>query len=106
MTAGHIVEYGTADEIFYEPKHEYTKGLIKSIPKLNVESKERLVPIEGQPVDLLTQPAGSPFEQRCTKCMKICLQQMPPKTDLSDTHYSHCWLLQKEEFEEGEKDCE
>ena len=47
MYAGHIVEYGTADEIFYEPKHEYTKGLIKSIPKLNVESKERLVPIEG-----------------------------------------------------------
>ena len=50
MYAGHIVEYGTANEIFYEPKHEYTKGLIKSIPKLNVESKERLVPIEGQPL--------------------------------------------------------
>lgn len=47
MYAGHIVEYGTADEIFYEPKHEYTKGLIKSIPKLNVESKERLVPMKG-----------------------------------------------------------
>lgn len=106
MYAGHIVEYGTADEIFYEPKHEYTKGLIKSIPKLNVESKERLVPIEGQPVDLLNPPAGCPFAPRCSKCMKICLKQMPPKTDLSDTHYSHCWLLQKEEFEEGEKDCE
>lgn len=106
MYAGHIVEYGTADEIFYEPKHEYTKGLIKSIPKLNVESKERLVPIEGQPVDLLNPPAGCPFAPRCSKCMKICLKQMPPKTVLSDTHYSHCWLLQKEEFEEGEKDCE
>lgn len=106
MYAGHIVEYGTADEIFYEPKHEYTKGLIKSIPKLNVESKERLVPIEGQPVDLLNPPAGCPFAPRCSKCMKICLKQMPPKTGLSDTHYSHCWLLQKEEFEEGEKDCE
>ena len=64
MYAGHIVEYGTADEIFYEPKHEYTKGLIKSIPKLNVESKERLVPIEGQPVDLLNPPAGCPFAPR------------------------------------------
>lgn len=106
MYAGHIVEYGTADEIFYEPKHEYTKGLIKSIPKLNVESKERLVPIEGQPVDLLNPPAGCPFAPRCSKCMKICLKQMPPKTVLGDTHYSHCWLLQKEEFEEGEKDCE
>ena len=106
MYAGHIVEYGTADEIFYEPKHEYTKGLIKSIPKLNAENTERLVPIEGQPVDLLNPPAGCPFAPRCSKCMKICLKQMPPKTELSDTHYSYCWLLQKEEFEEGEKNCE
>lgn len=102
MYAGHIVEYGTADEIFYEPKHEYTKGLIGSIPKLNVEEKERLVPIEGQPVDLLNPPAGCPFAPRCRKCMKICLSKMPPKTELSETHYSHCWLLQKEEFEKGD----
>ena len=106
MYAGHIVEYGTADEIFYEPKHEYTKGLIKSIPKLNVQETERLIPIEGQPVDLLNPPAGCPFAPRCANCMKICLREMPPKTELSDTHYSQCWLLQKEEFEEGEKDCE
>lgn len=102
MYAGHIVEYGTADEIFYEPKHEYTKGLIGSIPKLNVEEKERLVPIEGQPVDLLNPPAGCPFAPRCRKCMKICLREMPPKTELSETHYSHCWLLQKEEFKKGD----
>lgn len=101
MYAGHIVEYGTADEIFYESSHEYTKGLIKSIPKLTAEEKERLVPIEGQPVDLLNPPAGCPFAPRCEKCMKICLEKMPPKTQLSDTHYSHCWLLQKEEFEKG-----
>lgn len=106
MYAGHIVEYGTADEIFYEPKHEYTKGLIKSIPKLNVEQTERLVPIEGQPVDLLNPPAGCPFAPRCEKCMKICLNKMPPRTELSDTHYSHCWMLQKEEFEKGENGCE
>ncbi len=102
MYAGHIVEYGTADEIFYNPRHEYTKGLINSIPKLNVEKTERLVPIEGQPVDLLNPPAGCPFAPRCTKCMKVCLREMPPKTELSDTHYSHCWLLQKEEIEKGE----
>lgn len=101
MYAGHIVEYGTADEIFYESSHEYTKGLIKSIPKLTAEEKERLVPIEGQPVDLLNPPAGCPFAPRCDKCMKICLEKMPPKTQLSDTHYSHCWLLQKEQFEKG-----
>ena len=101
MYAGHIIEYGTADEIFYEPKHEYTKGLIKSIPKLDTKEDERLVPIEGQPVDLLNPPKGCPFAPRCASCMKICLSQMPPKTVLWDTHYSHCWLLQKEQFEEG-----
>lgn len=106
MYAGHIVEYGTADEIFYEPKHEYTKGLINSIPKLSAQEIERLVPIEGQPVDLLNPPAGCPFAPRCANCMKICLREMPPKTELSDTHYSQCWLLQKEEFEKGETSCE
>ncbi len=106
MYAGHIVEYGTADEIFYEPKHEYTKGLINSIPKLSAQEIERLVPIEGQPVDLLNPPVGCPFAPRCANCMKICLREMPPKTELSDTHYSHCWLLQKEEFEKGETSCE
>ena len=101
MYAGHIVEYGTADEIFYQPSHEYTKGLIQSIPRLGAETRERLVPIEGQPVDLLNPPAGCPFAPRCQNCMKICLREMPPRTDLSETHYSHCWLLQKEEFEKG-----
>ena len=105
MYAGHIVEYGTADEIFYNPSHEYTKGLIKSIPKLNAKKIERLVPIEGQPVDLLNPPAGCPFAPRCSECMKICLNKMPPKTELSDTHYSYCWLLQKEVLK-GEENCE
>ena len=99
MYAGHIVEYGTTDEIFYEPSHEYTKGLINSIPKLTTEESERLVPIEGQPVDLLNPPEGCPFAPRCENCMKICLSKMPPRTQLSDTHYSHCWLRQKEAFE-------
>ena len=104
MYAGHIVEYGTTDEIFYKPSHEYTKGLINSIPKLNVKETERLVPIEGQPVDLMNPPAGCPFAPRCNSCMKICLSKMPPKTVLSDTHYTHCWLRQKEEAEKGAAD--
>ena len=103
MYAGHIVEYGTTDEIFYNPQHEYTKGLINSIPKLNAEEKERLGPIEGQPVDLLNPPAGCPFAPRCKSCMKVCLNKMPPRTELSDTHYTYCWLRQKEEFEKGGK---
>ena len=103
MYAGHIVEYGSTDEIFYHPSHEYTKGLIGSIPKLTTEESERLVPIEGQPVDLLNPPAGCPFAPRCRSCMKVCLRRMPPKTQLSDTHYSYCWLRQKEAAEGGEK---
>lgn len=99
MYAGHIVEYGTTDEIFYEPSHEYTKGLIKSIPKLNAIEREHLVPIEGTPVDLLNPPQGCPFAPRCKSCMKICLGKMPPQTILSETHYSYCWLHQKAEFE-------
>ena len=103
MYAGHIVEYGTTDEIFYQPGHEYTKGLINSIPKLNTEVRERLVPIEGTPVDLLNPPAGCPFAPRCKNCMKICRSKMTPRTELSDTHYTYCWLQQKAAFEKGEK---
>ena len=99
MYAGKIVEYGTADDIFYNPQHEYTRGLLTSIPKLNATEHERLVPIEGQPVDLLNPPAGCPFAPRCKSCMKICLREMPPYTHFSEDHYSACWLTQKKEFE-------
>ena len=99
MYAGKIVEYGTTDEIFYEPKHEYTKGLLRSIPRLDSRDHERLVPIEGTPVDMLNPPKGCPFAPRCGACMKVCLREMPPRTDLSDTHYTQCWLCQKAEFE-------
>ncbi len=102
MYAGKIVEFGTIDEIFYNPKHEYTKGLLKSIPKLTDEKKEKLVPIEGSPVDMLNPPKGCPFAPRCKSCMKICIEKMPPYTHFSDTHYSACWLTQKEEFEKEE----
>lgn len=99
MYAGHIVEYGTIDDIFYNPQHEYTKGLLASIPKIDTEEHERLVPIEGSPIDLLNPPAGCPFAPRCKNTMKICLTEIPPYTTISDTHYSACWLLQKKEFE-------
>ena len=99
MYAGKIVEYGTTDEIFYEPKHEYTQGLLRSIPRLDSKDHERLVPIEGTPVDMLNPPKGCPFAPRCGACMKVCLREMPPRTDLSDTHYTQCWLCQKAEFE-------
>ena len=99
MYAGHIVEYGTTDDIFYNPKHEYTKGLLKSIPRLDAREHERLVPIEGTPVDMLNPPKGCPFAPRCGNCMKICLREMPPVTNISDVHYTQCWMNQKEQME-------
>jgi len=101
MYAGKIVEYGSVDEIFYNPQHEYTKGLLRSIPRLNDKDKKKLVPIPGTPVDLLNPPAGCPFAPRCDSCMKICLREMPPYTTIKDDHFSACWLLQKKEFEQG-----
>ena len=97
MYAGRIVEYGTTDDIFYNPKHEYTKGLIKSIPRLDAKDHERLVPIEGTPVDMLNPPAGCPFAPRCDSCMKICLKKAPPMLEVGeDRHLSACWLHVKE----------
>lgn len=101
MYAGRIIEYGTADDIFYHPKHEYTKGLIRSIPRLDTKEHERLIPIEGTPVDMLNPPAGCPFAPRCDAAMQICLREMPPVTTFSDVHYTQCWLNQKEEMEKG-----
>lgn len=103
MYAGKVVEYGTVDDIFYNPKHEYTKGLLKSIPKLIEGENDRLIPIEGTPIDMLNLPKGCPFAPRCASCMKVCLNHMPPKTEISDIHYSYCWLRQKDEYEGKEQ---
>mgnify|MGYP000323242155 FL=1 len=78
MYAGKIVEQGPVDDIFYEPAHPYTKGLLRSMPRVDAESYERLIPIEGTPVDMLNPPEGCPFAPRCEHCMKICLKKMPP----------------------------
>ncbi|MEG2393599.1 MAG: ABC transporter ATP-binding protein [Ruthenibacterium sp.] len=99
MYAGKVVESGPIDEIFYNPKHEYTKGLLRSIPKLNEKEHTKLIPIEGTPVDMLKPPLGCPFAPRCDSCMKICLREMPPYTDVTSEHYSACWLLQKTQAE-------
>ena len=99
MYAGRIVEHGTTDDIFYNPKHEYTKGLLKSIPRLDAKEHERLVSIEGTPIDLLNPPAGCPFAPRCSNCMKICLREMAPVTTFDDVHYTQCWMNQKEQME-------
>lgn len=102
MYGGKIVEIGTADDIFYSPSHEYTKGLLQSTPNIYEVEHKKLIPIEGQPVDMLNPPEGCPFAPRCRSCMKVCLTHMPEYSALSDTHNSACWLLNKAEFESGE----
>ena len=104
MYAGKVVECGTTDDIFYDPKHEYTKGLLRSVPHIDEAESRRLTAIEGTPVDMLNPPAGCPFAPRCPECMKICLREMPPYTDYSEVHYAACWMQQKAEFEAGGKE--
>ena len=99
MYAGKVVECGTADDIFYRPMHEYTKGLLRSVPNIHDPDSKRLTAIEGTPVDLLNPPAGCPFAPRCPKCMKICLREMPPSHDHGGLHTSSCWTAEKAEFE-------
>ena len=96
MYAGRIVEQGPVDDIFYEPAHPYTKGLLRSMPRVDAESYERLIPIEGTPVDMLNPPEGCPFAPRCEHCMKICLKKMPPYVEVGEKHRSACWLCVQE----------
>ena len=103
MYAGNIVEYGTTDDIFYRPKHEYTKGLIRSIPRMDSQVHERLIPIEGTPVDLLNPPKGCPFASRCDSCMRICLREKAPVMMFDDVHYSTCWMNQRALQEGGQE---
>ena len=100
MYAGSICEQGTADEIFYNPKHEYTKGLMRSIPTANTFG-QRLQPITGTPIDLLNMPEGCPFAPRCDAAMKICLKQRADRMVINDFHYAACWMNVKDGIENG-----
>lgn len=93
MYAGITVEQGSKEDIFYYPRHPYTWGLLKSIPNPKAEGKERLIPIDGQPPDLLKPPVGCPFCSRCSYAMQICAEQRPVFTEISSQHKAACWLL-------------
>ncbi len=93
MYGGVIVEEGTTDDIFYSPRHPYTWGLLNSIPKVSLGTREKLIPIEGSPPDLLKPPAGCPFAARCDYAMRICAEKMPEYYEVGDGHRSMCWLL-------------
>ena len=102
MYAGSICEQGTADEIFYNPSHEYTKGLMRSIPTVNNDD-EKLEPISGTPIDLLNMPAGCPFAPRCDAAMKICMRERCPRMEINEDHAAACWVNVKNDMEGGEE---
>lgn len=93
MYAGEVVETGTKWEIFKNPQHPYTKGLLRSMPRLDQKKDEPLIPIIGTPPDLIKPPVGCPFCARCDEAMKICERIDPGATEFSDTHMARCWYL-------------
>ncbi len=101
MYAGSICEQGTADEIFYNPRHEYTKGLMRSIPTQNTAGK-KLQPITGTPIDLLNMPEGCPFAPRCEAAMKVCIKHPGPFMQINEDHAARCWMNVKCAMEAGE----
>lgn len=92
MYGGKIVETGTVDEIFYNPKHPYTWGLLSSMPKLH-DIKEELQSIPGSPPDLKDPPKGCPFVTRCPYAMKVCDEHMPAYAEVNENQRTACWLL-------------
>jgi oligopeptide transport system ATP-binding protein len=94
MYGGKIVEKGTVYSIFQNPRHPYTKGLLRSLPDLNTKGS-KLIPIKGNTIDLLHLPSGCAFSPRCEQCLKVCINHMPPDCKEADGHTTTCWLMDK-----------
>ncbi len=94
MYAGKVIERGTAREIYHDPRHPYTLGLLRSVPRLDLPRKKRLDPIEGQPPDLLCLPPGCSFSPRCKFAIPRCAQDVPPLMPLGGEHLSACWVAE------------
>jgi peptide/nickel transport system ATP-binding protein len=90
MYASKIVEMAANEELFYNPKHPYTRGLFRSIPKL--EEEKRLVPIPGMVPPPQEFPSGCKFHPRCYDCMKVCINHEPPLKKVAEGHWAACWL--------------
>ena len=99
MYGGRVCERGTAEDIFYRPHHEYTKGLLRSIPNVD-RIGEKLIPIPGTPINLLNMPKGCAFCPRCEEAMKICIEEQPPEMKMPDGHFASCWLNVQAAMEE------
>ncbi len=92
MYGGKVIEKGTAQELFYDTAHPYTKGLMNSIAKLDTAKGEKLQPIDGTPPDLFAPPKGCPFAARCEYCMDVCNEYPPEFYEITDEHKTACWL--------------
>ena len=94
MCGGYILEQGATHDIFYRAAHPYTQMLHKTIPRMDASNKEPFVTIEGNPLDPFSPPEGCVFHPRCTSCMDICRQKIPPQTVIANDHSASCWLLE------------
>ena len=92
MYAGRIVERASTDDIFSDPKHPYTRGLIRSVPRLDKITRERLYSIPGTPPSLINIPECCPFHPRCEHAMDVCRVRYPGETDFGSEHKVCCWL--------------
>ncbi|MDR2375056.1 MAG: ABC transporter ATP-binding protein [Treponema sp.] len=92
MYGGYMVEQGTVGDIFYRSVHPYTQGLLRSMPRIDEKQGERLIPIEGSPINMLEPNPGCPFAPRCDRCMRICLSRFPPESLVGEKHRVYCWL--------------
>lgn len=101
MYGGLIMETGTSDEIFYDPKHPYTKALLRAIPSTELKEGERLQAIEGLPPSLIDPPAGCPFAERCEYATERCRMELPSYHTFSDTHRAMCHLCEEESRKGG-----
>ncbi|MFI5333801.1 MAG: ABC transporter ATP-binding protein [Chlamydiales bacterium] len=91
MYAGQIVEDAPVDKLFEQPEHPYTQRLLQSLPRLNMPKNHPLIPIEGNPPDLLSLAPGCPFWTRCTDAMHICRLKNPHSFSIAEDHFSFCW---------------
>ncbi len=96
MYAGRIVERGDTAQLFADPKHPYTRALLRSIPRVDASGRQRLHSIKGQPPSLIDMPDCCPFYPRCDSTLDVCRHRYPPETAFDGSHAAHCWLYSKE----------
>ena len=99
MYGGYILEQGPIRQIFSDPVHPYTQAILRAMPRMEAEPGERLMPIEGEPIDPIHMPSGCPFHPRCTNAMDICRERFPDMTEITNQHRAYCHLLKEGDHE-------